>query len=52
MIYLHDHPPAHVHAVGPGIQAIFWLNCAAAGPVTVRANKGVSRADEGALIEF
>jgi hypothetical protein len=51
MIYLHDHPPAHVHAVGPGNQAIFWLNCPA-GPIAVRANKDVSRADESALIDF
>ena len=51
MIYLHDHPPAHVHAVGPGNQAIFWLNCPA-GPIAIRANKVVSRADESDLIDF
>ena len=27
VVYSNDHPPAHVHAVGPGGRARFVLNC-------------------------
>lgn len=41
MIYTDDHGPAHVHVVGPGGVALFWLNCPD-GPPTVRGKKGLS----------
>lgn len=36
-----DHWPAHVHVVGQGDSAIFYLNCPA-GPLSLRANFGFS----------
>lgn len=41
VIYSNDHRPAHVHIVGPGPEAIFYLNCSA-GPVSLRENDGFS----------
>jgi hypothetical protein len=29
VIYLNDHRPAHVHAIGRGCEAVFNLNCPA-----------------------
>ncbi len=37
MIYPNDHPPAHVHVVGRGCEALFNLNCPN-GPVELREN--------------
>ena len=42
VIYPNDHRPAHVHAIGPGCEAVFDLNCPA-GPVELRENYGFSR---------
>ncbi len=42
MIYPNDHPPAHVHVVGRGCEAVFNLNCPA-GPAGLRENYGFSR---------
>ena len=42
VVYPNDHRPAHVHAIGPGQEAVFALNCPD-GPVTLRENYGVSR---------
>jgi Domain of unknown function (DUF4160) len=39
VIYPNDHRPAHVHVIGPGLEAVFELICPA-GPVTVRENYG------------
>ena len=50
-IYLADHFPAHVHAVGPGVEAIFFANCWQ-GPVTLRNRLGTTAAEEKALAEF
>jgi hypothetical protein len=50
-IYLADHFPGHVHAVGPGVEAIFLTNCWK-GPVELRTRKGTTLAEERALVEF
>ena len=42
VIYPNDHRPAHAHAIGPGCEAVFDLNCPA-GPVELRENYGFSR---------
>lgn len=39
VIYTNDHRPAHVHVIGKGHEAIFWLNCPN-GPVHLRENYG------------
>lgn len=35
VIYPNDHLPAHVHVIGPGMEAVFELNCPD-GPVSLR----------------
>jgi hypothetical protein len=35
MIYPNDHSPEHVHAIGPGREAVFDLHCTE-GPVILR----------------
>jgi len=50
-IYMADHFPAHVHATGPGKEAIFLINCWE-GPVQLRTRKGTSLTEEKALAEF
>jgi hypothetical protein len=42
VIYLADHRPAHVHAIGPDGEAVFNLNCPA-GPSELRENYGLNR---------
>lgn len=42
MVRTNDHPPPHVHVLGPGKEAVFELNCPD-GPVTLRDNLGFSR---------
>jgi hypothetical protein len=37
VIYPNDHRPAHVHVIGGGCEALFFLNCPA-GPVELREN--------------
>lgn len=39
VIYPNDHRPAHVHVIGNGCEATFYLNCPN-GPVTLRENFG------------
>ncbi len=34
-----DHRPAHVHVIGPGGEAVFFLNCPV-GPVSLRESFG------------
>lgn len=41
VVYFNDHPPAHVHVVGGGVEAVFNLNCPD-GPVTYRESTGMS----------
>lgn len=40
-IYPNDHRPAHVHVIGPGMEAVFVLNCPN-GPVELRECYGFS----------
>ena len=42
MIYLNDHPPAHVHVLGEGAEAIFVLHCPE-GPPELRDNFGIQQ---------
>ena len=42
VVYPNDHRPAHVHVIGRGCEAVFFLNCAT-GPVELRENYGFSR---------
>ena len=37
VIYPNDHRPAHVHVIGRGCEAVFYLNCPG-GPVELREN--------------
>jgi len=41
-IYPNDHRPAHVHVIGPGVEAVFNLHCPD-GPPELRENFGFSR---------
>jgi hypothetical protein len=47
-VYPNDHPPAHVHVIGRGCEAVFQLNCPA-GPVVLRENYGFARRDIAAI---
>lgn len=38
-IYPNDHRPAHVHVIGPGREAVFFLNCPD-GPSSLRESFG------------
>jgi hypothetical protein len=44
VIYFNDHRPAHVHVIGRGREALFYLNCPN-GPVELRENYRFSRRD-------
>ena len=39
VVYPNDHRPAHVHIIGPGPEAVFYLNCST-GSVRLRENDG------------
>lgn len=39
VVYPNDHRPAHVHVIGRGSEAVFYLNCPD-GPVELRENYG------------
>ena len=39
VIYPNDHRPAHIHVIGPDMEAVFNLNCWA-GPLELRENYG------------
>ncbi|HZL28335.1 MAG TPA: DUF4160 domain-containing protein [Acidobacteriaceae bacterium] len=49
--YVSDHSPAHVHAKGRDVEAIFQLKCAG-GAVTLRESNGTTAAEEAALARF
>ena len=51
VIYVDDHPPAHIHAIGPATRVDFYLNCSQ-GPVAVRQSFNVRPAEEAALLRF
>lgn len=38
-IYTNDHRPSHVHVIGPGMEAVFNLNCPS-GPIELRESLG------------
>jgi hypothetical protein len=38
-IYPNDHPPPHVHVIGPSGEAVLLINCPH-GPVSLRENYG------------
>ena len=38
-IYPNDHRPAHVHVIGPGVEAVFDLRCPH-GPPVLRESHG------------
>jgi len=44
VIYTNDHRPAHVHVLGAGTQAIFWLACPD-GPPSLRGSYGLTTAE-------
>ena len=44
VIYTNDHRPAHVHVLGAGTQAIFWLACPD-GPPSLRGSCGLTTAE-------
>jgi len=39
VIYPNDHQPCHVHVLGSGHEAVFWLVCPE-GPPALRVNHG------------
>jgi hypothetical protein len=41
VIYPNDHRPAHVHVIGPDVEAVFVLNCPD-GPPALRESMGLS----------
>lgn len=47
-VYPNDHPPAHVHVIGGGSEAVFRLNCPA-GPVALRENYRFARQEIGEI---
>jgi hypothetical protein len=49
VVYPNDHRPAHVHVMGAGQEALFFLNCTE-GPVSLRENYGF-RSRELAVIK-
>ena len=50
MVYTHDHPPAHVHIVGPNGRAKVLLNCPD-GPPVPNDIRGIDKASMRRLIE-
>ena len=51
VIHTDDHSPAHVHALGPGVEVILNLGCWS-GPPSIRVNKGVAMHLVNELGEF
>lgn len=48
VIYPTDHRPAHVHVIGAGGEAVFFLNCPD-GPPELRENFGLARPELGRI---
>lgn len=44
VIYPNDHPPPHVHIVGPDTRAIFFLHCPE-GPPSIMQTIGLKRSE-------
>jgi hypothetical protein len=51
LIYTLDHAPAHVHAKGKGVEAIFFLNCSS-GSVVLRTRDRTTMQEEVTLARF
>ena len=51
VIYTRDHEPAHVHARGHGVEAVFILPCAG-GAAYVRGRFGTTPQEEAMLARF
>jgi hypothetical protein len=51
VIFTREHEPPHVHAIRGRDFIVFVLNCRA-GPATERESKGVTRAEQRALLAF
>jgi hypothetical protein len=51
MIFVDDHEPAHVHAIGHGGFAVYELFCPD-GPVGFREGIGLKRSEKRAIEEF
>jgi hypothetical protein len=51
MIFVDDHAPAHVHAIGHNGFFVFELACPS-GLISIRESKGIKRSDERALEDF
>ena len=47
-IYPNDHRPNHVHVIGAGSEAVFFLNCPS-GPVELREVYGFNRQEAGRI---
>ncbi len=47
-IYPNDHRPAHVHVIGAGREAVFFLNCPS-GPAELREVHGFNRQETGRI---
>jgi hypothetical protein len=50
VIYPNDHRPAHVHVIGDGCEASFFLGCPV-GLAVLRENFGFSQADITRILE-
>lgn len=48
VIYPNDHQPPHVHIIGSGCEAIFFLDCPE-GPPKLRENYGFSQSELGKI---
>ncbi len=48
VVYPNDHRPAHVHVIGGGHEALFYLNCTT-GPVSLRENYGFRKSELAAI---
>jgi hypothetical protein len=52
LIFVEDHPPAHVHVRGKGVTLTYWLN-GPNGPITYRGGMGsISPNEQRALERF
>ena len=51
MIFVDDHEPAHVHAIGHGGFVVFDLHCPN-GPVQFRDSLGLKRNEKRAIEDF
>jgi hypothetical protein len=48
VVHTNDHPPANIHVIGHGCEAVFNLNCPC-GPVELRENYRFSKRELGRI---